>query len=238
MYEPTDWYAKIPKHLLKKVQNPGFKLHGIKVPFRMIVLAPTGGGKSTFLMQLIHDMTRTFNHIHIACMVKDELLYNKLESDISKCTSEGDDDVLTFSEESIPPMDELKAMAEGEQQLVVFDDMIGNKRLQPTILDYYKRGRKMNMSMVYLAQVFFDDKVGVPKGIRNQVGYIVIKGIERDDLRLIIRRFNLSKYLDYIVHIYETCVVPKPLYWMMLDVHNPDINKRVRVNYTPVQLVE
>ena len=47
-------YEKIPKSFLDKVDNPNYHLHNLKLPFRMCVVAPSGSGKSNFLLNLIH----------------------------------------------------------------------------------------------------------------------------------------------------------------------------------------
>jgi ABC-type lipoprotein export system ATPase subunit len=79
-------YEKIPKDLLDKVENPNFHLHNLKIPFRMCVVAPSGSGKSNFLVNLITMFScgekGTFQDITIITRNKDEPLYKYL---ISKC---------------------------------------------------------------------------------------------------------------------------------------------------------
>ena len=41
-------YEKIPKRMLDEVSNPHQNLHGLKIPFRMCVVAPSGSGKTNF----------------------------------------------------------------------------------------------------------------------------------------------------------------------------------------------
>jgi ABC-type lipoprotein export system ATPase subunit len=49
-------YEKIPKEFLDKVENPNIHLHQLKLPFRMCIVAPSGSGKTNFLIifQLIY----------------------------------------------------------------------------------------------------------------------------------------------------------------------------------------
>ena len=49
-----NWYENIPKEMLDNTENPNFHLHHLKIPFRMCVVAPSGPGKSNFLVNLIH----------------------------------------------------------------------------------------------------------------------------------------------------------------------------------------
>lgn len=43
--ELVDWYKKIPSKYLTKSHNPNFSTHGIKVPFRMLIVGGSGSGK-------------------------------------------------------------------------------------------------------------------------------------------------------------------------------------------------
>ena len=39
--------------------------------------------------------------------------------------------------------------------LIVFDDMIDNKKLNPVVTELFNRGRKLNISLVFITQSFF-----------------------------------------------------------------------------------
>ena len=79
-----NWYEKIPKEMLDDAENPNFHIHHLKVPFRMCVVAPSGSGKSNFLVNLIHLFSSgnkgTFSDITIITRNKDEPLYKYLTS--------------------------------------------------------------------------------------------------------------------------------------------------------------
>ena len=46
--------------------------------------------------------------------------------------------------------------------LIVFDDMLSNKKLNPLVTELFIRGRKLNISVVFITQPYFS----VPKNIR------------------------------------------------------------------------
>lgn len=48
-----NFYNVIPKKYLEEVDNPNEHLHDIKIPFRMCIVAPSGSGKTNFLLNLI-----------------------------------------------------------------------------------------------------------------------------------------------------------------------------------------
>ena len=71
-------YEKIPKELLDEAENPNFHLHKFKLPFRMCIVAPSGSGKTNFLVNLIQIFSSgakgTFSSITIITRNKDEPL--------------------------------------------------------------------------------------------------------------------------------------------------------------------
>ena len=60
----------------------------------------------------------------------------------------------------------IKTLKNKTQVLIVFGDviadMLSNKKLNPTVIELLIRGRKLNISLVFIAQYFFS----VPKNIR------------------------------------------------------------------------
>ena len=52
-------------------------------------------------------------------------------------------------------------------------DIINNKRLNPTVTELFIRGRKLNISIVFIAQSYFK----VPKDVRLNSTHIFIKKI-------------------------------------------------------------
>ena len=93
------------KKYIVKTENPNYDLHHFEIPFRSLVVAPSGSGKSNFITNLISLFCRgkgTFDQIHIFCKSKDEPLYRFL-NDKSKGLIEVHEDL-----EKLPPLNELK----------------------------------------------------------------------------------------------------------------------------------
>ena len=56
--------------------------------------------------------------------------------------------------------------------MIVFDDMLSNKKLQSMVLPLFIRGRKLNLSLIFITQFYF----AAPKNIRlNSTHYFIIK---------------------------------------------------------------
>ena len=89
--------------------------------------------------------------------------------------------------------------------LIVFDDMIAdmksNKKLSPIVTEFYLRGRKLNISLVFISQYFFK----VPKTmILNGTCYkrkLQQKKTSTNSISLALSSRNVSKY-EYLTGKY------------------------------------
>ena len=50
----VNMYEKIPKRFLESVDNPNFHIHKLKIPMRCVLCAPSGSGKTNFLLCLLN----------------------------------------------------------------------------------------------------------------------------------------------------------------------------------------
>jgi len=157
-----NFYDVIPKKYLEIVENPNEHLHNIKIPFRMCVVAPSGSGKTNFLLNLIKVFSQgkgTFADIDIITSNKDEALYNYLTGEVEEIQ-------VKEGMSSTPKLDD---MDKKYNHLVVWDDLVLNKNLE-TVEKYYMRARKLNCSVVFLSQSYYD----IPKFIRKNSSYLVL----------------------------------------------------------------
>ena len=79
---------------------------------------------------------------------------------------------------------------------IVFDDMIAdminNNKLNPVVTELFVRGRKLNISIVYIMQSFFK----VPKDVRlNSTHFFIMKIRKKRELQQIV--LNYSSNIDY-----------------------------------------
>ena len=187
-----NWYEKMPTEMLDKAENPNKHLHGINLPFRMCVSAPSGSGKSNFLINLIHQFCNgkgTFEDITIITRNKDEPLYNFITS---KC------DQIQIKEgiHNIPLLDKMDKKT---NHLVCFDDLVLAKD-QSAIINYYIRARKLNCSVIYLSQSFFD----IPSIIRKNCSYMVFLKIGgMREVKTILRDFSLNCSKEQLINMYD-----------------------------------
>ena len=78
-------------------------------------------------------------------------------------------------------------------------DMLSNKKLNPIVTELFIRGRKLNISLVFITQSYF----AVPKNIRlNSTHYSVMKSPNKRELQQIAN--NHSSDIDFqdIMNLY------------------------------------
>ena len=189
----VNMYERIPKKFLDEAENPNFNLHLLKLPFRMIIVAPSGSGKTNFLINLISLFGKgegTFADICILTRNKDEPLYKWLED-----VTEGRISI----KEGLHNVPSLDKMDKKENHLVIWDDLVLSKDLS-SVETYYIRARKLNCSCIFLSQSFFR----IPKTIRGNCNYmIILKLANQRDCNLIMSEFGLGVSKDQLLKIYE-----------------------------------
>jgi hypothetical protein len=220
--EIINWYEKIPKEMLDSAENPNIHIHHLKIPFRMCVVAPSGSGKTNFLVNLIHLFSQgskgTFGDICIITRNKDEPLYNFLTS---KCEQ-------IQVKEGIHNLPQLDKMDKKINHLVCFDDLVLAKD-QSAIENYYIRARKLNCSVIYLSQSYYR----IPKVIRNNCSYMVILKLSGNrEVNMILSEFGLGVSREQLLGMYEYATKEKfsPL---LIDLEEEPV-KRFRKGFTQI----
>ena len=220
MTDIINFYEKMPKKLLKKTYNPNEHLHHFQLPFRGIISAPSGSGKTNVLLNLLHLFSQgdgTFADITIITRNKDEPLYNYL-SEKSKGRI-----AITEGLNSIPKLDD---MDKDENHLVCFDDLVLAKD-QSKIVEYYIRARKLNCSVLYLSQSYFD----IPPIIRKNCSYIIfmkIGGLRQ--VNTILRDFALGCSKEQLTGMYEYSTDEKMMPFI-IDNETSNMQKKFRKGF-------
>ena len=157
-----NFYNVIPEKYKDEAENPNFNIHNIKLPFRMCVVAPSGSGKTNFILNIIKVFSEgkgTFADINIVTRNKDEPLYNWLTVQ---------NESITVKEGMInnPKLDDYD---KEYNHLLIWDDLVLSKNLE-SVCEYYIRARKKNVSLMFLSQSYAD----IPKIIRKNSDYLIL----------------------------------------------------------------
>jgi len=219
--ELIDWYEKIPKKFLTQTHNPNFDIHGIKLPFRALLIGGSGAGKTQTLLNLLHNMGNTFNAVWIITKCKKEPLYEFLEEKLG-------DKGLTIVE-GINNAPDLDSLDEKEQTLIVMDDLVLEKNQKP-LEAFFIRGRKKNASFVYISQSYF----AVPPMIRKNLNYLMIKRLSNlPDLFRIMREYSLGVDKEKLKQAYEYAIGNNKQDFLMVDVDG-EPSDRFRKNFNTI----
>ena len=148
-------------------------------PYRILIIGGSGSGKTNSIFNLISQQP-DIDKIHLYSKdpheAKYQLFINKRESaglkyfNNSKAFIEYSNDIgdIYKNIEEYNPNKKRKTS-------IVFDymiaDMLSNKILNPIITELFIRGRKINISLVFITQSYF----AVPKNIRlNSMHYFIM----------------------------------------------------------------
>ena len=217
-----NFYELIPKG--EKKINPNYATHGIDLPFRMLIAAPSGSGKTNQLMNLIAHMDKTFHEIIICVKSADEPLYEMM---INKLKN-----IVVYESGEVPPLsqyskidDKTKRLKrlDKKQRLIVFDDLITDRRANQIASEYYIKGRKLCFSMCYIGQSFYQ----IPKLIRDNCQIFLLgRNLLKRDLKLILSTFPTEITLDEFVDLYHY-LTPENLDTVLINIDKKYIAKNI-----------
>ena len=132
-------------------------------PYRILIIGGSGSGKTNTLLNLINnqpDIDKIYLYAKDPCKAKYQYLINKRE----KIGLSHFNDPKAFMEYSNDMQDVYKNIEDYNpikkcKVLIVFDDMIAdminNNKLNPIVTELFIRGRKLNISIVFITQSYF-----------------------------------------------------------------------------------
>ena len=179
-------------------------------PYRILIICSSGSVKTNALLNLINnqpDIDKISLYAKDPYGKKYQYLINKRE----EVGLDHFNDAKAFIEYSNDMQDVYKNIEDynlGKERkiLIVFDDMIAdminNKKLNPIVTGLFIRGRKINISIVFITQSYFK----VPKDVRlNSTHFFIMKILNKRELQQI--ALNHSSDIDYkdFMKIYKEC---------------------------------
>ena len=173
-------------------------------PYGILIIGGSGSGKTNELLNLINNQP-DIDKIHLYAKdpyeTKYQFLINKRESTGLKNFS----DPRAFIEYSNYMQDVYKNINEYNANkerkiLITFDDMIADtinkKKLNSIVTELFIRGRKLNISLVFITQSYFK----VPKDVRLISTHFFIMKIpnKRELQQIALNHSSDIKYKDFI----------------------------------------
>ena len=205
--------------------------HNLKWPhipdhsYRILIIGGPGSGKTNALLNLINNQP-DIGKIYLYARDPYEAKYQYL---IKKREKEGSDhfnDRKAFMEYSNDMQDVYKNIEDynpgkNRKVLIVFDDMIAdminNKKLDPIVTELFIRGRKLNISIVFITQSYFK----VSKDVRlNSTHFLIMKISNKRELHQI--ALNHSSDIDFedFMKIYKK-YTKEPYSFLVNDITPP-----------------
>ena len=191
-------------------------------PYRILIIGGSGSGKTNALLNLINnrpDIDKIYLYAKDPYEKKYQYLINKHEKvglnhfNDPKAVMEYSNDKQDVYE-NIEDYNSIKK----RKILIVFDDMIAdminNNKLNPIVTELFIRGRKLNISIVFITQSYFK----VPKDVRlHSKHFFIMKIPNKGELQQI--ALNHSSDIDFkdFMNIYKKCTKNHALFWLMIQ---------------------
>ncbi|RAW35768.1 hypothetical protein PC110_g7963 [Phytophthora cactorum] len=167
--------------------------------YRMIMLAPSGSGKTNMAFHIIKSSPNVYAYLHVICRNPNQPLYDYLRDKL-------DGFVSFYDPDTAPTVDQIRRtpLASGKPELVIFDDITTDKHvLERLVSTFYIRCRHYKLSSILLAHSFF----ALPKMIRlNSELCVILKANSKRDLQVILKDYNLPGISqEMIFRAYNKC---------------------------------
>ena len=190
-------------------------------PFRMLIIRPSGSGKTNTLLHLInnlHPIDKIYLYAKDINEPKYEYLINKREQAGIKNLNDPHA-FIEYSDDMDDVLDDINNYNKNRDKkvLIVFDDMIAdieyNKKIKRIIEELFYRARKINISIVFITQSYFR---ALKDASINSTHYILMKIGNKKELKRIAE--EKSGHLDYkdFLKMYNYCT-EDPYSFMTID---------------------
>ena len=153
-------------------------------PYRILIVGGSGSGKTNALLNLINheaDIDKIYLFAKDPYKAKNQLLINKRESTGLS--------YLNYSKTFIEYSNNINYIYKNTEEynpdkkgkiLIIFDYMIGDTLSNKIVTELFIKGRKLNISLVFITQPYFS----APKNIRlNSTIYFLMKISNKRELQ-------------------------------------------------------
>ena len=230
MFNYYDTVSK--KYRQEPVTYNAFKKTHIKVPFRMIVTGGTGSGKTNFVLNLI-SLINTWEKIYLFAKDLEEPLYASYIDTIKEVERNTGHSIL-FTGSDISTILDPSTFNPKTNSLIIIDDMVAEKdKNLNKVAEYWIRGRKRNISCIFLSQDYFK----VPTIMRKNSEYFAFCKINTNrDLTMIMKDFRLGVLEEELEKLYIKATEGGFPNVFLVDVVTPEPQYKFRRNFTPISL--
>ena len=190
-------------------------------PYRILIIGGSGPGKTNALLHWINNQP-DIDKIYVYAQDPYEAKYQFLINNGKRTGLKPFNDPKAFIEYSNDMQDVYKNIHEYNTDkerkiLIVFDDMIAdminNKKLNSIVTELFIRGRKLNISLVFITQSYFK----VPKDVRlNSTHFFIMKIPNKRELQQIALNYSSDINFKDFIKIYKK-LTTKPYSFLVND---------------------
>ena len=190
-------------------------------PYRILIIGGSGPGKTNALLHWINNQP-DIDKIYVYAQDPYEAKYQFLINNGKRTGLKPFNDPKAFIEYSNDMQDVYKNIDEynvdkERKILIVFDDMIAdminNKKLNSVVTVLFIRGRKLNISLVFMTQSYFK----VPKDVRlNSTHFFIMKIPNKRELQQIALNYSSDINFKDFIKIYKK-LTTKPYSFLVND---------------------
>ena len=194
-------------------------------PYRILIVGGSGSGKTNALLNLINNKPDT-DKIYLYAKDPYEKKYQYLIKKREEVGLDHFKDLKAFMEYSNDMQDVYKNiedynLGKKRKMLIVFDDMIADminkKQLNPVVTELFIRGRKLNISIVFITQSYFK----VPKDVRlNSTHFFIMKIPNKRELQQISLNYTSDVDCKDFRKSYKKCTA-EPYSFLTNDINLP-----------------
>lgn len=190
-----------------------------KNPFRMCMIGASGTGKSNTLMNMLMD----FLDYDCLYIISPSIFDQNIYLHINELSAKFPESIRCY--DKIEDFD-LQEIDGTKTNLVIFDDCVTEKKLQPIITSAFAYGRHKACSIIYLSQSFFD----IPKLIRNNCNqYCLFKLGQSNEIDYIKSRIAGDISVDAFRKMYNHCMkIPYAFLYVDTITDDPRMKYRLR----------
>ena len=218
-----DWYAIANKNKKDDGVKPkkDFKNHLIKPCAMIMMVAPSGGGKSSSLIEFLsRTPDRWFQIVIFSGFSTDEDLYNFLADKI-------DGIQLIHDVEQLPNVNDDDSDRK-QEKLIIFDDFINMSKKHKTIIQaWFNSARKKSWTCIAMVQRYVDAPIQMRE---NAMYWFIFRSRNNNAIKYILKNHNTTGYNYEQLHRAYLTATDKPKDFLLLDLL-PDSPAPLRHNF-------
>src|SRR6266481_6077841 len=197
--------------------------------FRLLICGQTGCGKTNLLLNLLLNYLY-YNKLYVYAKDLSESSYIYLQEFFDDVHRKVEEDynciesIATFSSNKADIVD-VDDLDKEYQNLIVFDDFVTEKD-QDSIIELFTRGRKKNVSVIYLTQSYYS----TPKDIRLQCNYFMFFNIgSKREIIEIEKDHTIGLTKEEFLHLFKLAT-EDPYSFMTIDLKTKEKRNKFRKN--------